>query len=74
MTDSRIGRLPSIRSLISSPVSVSNSEQALGERFEIGALLGQDLLRFRIAGLDQPPDLGVDLAAVSSEMFCWRDT
>ena len=39
-------------------------EQALGERLEVGALLGRGcLLRLGIAGLDQPADLGVDLAA-----------
>src|SRR5206468_1593486 len=38
-------------------------EQALGQRLEIGALVGEYLLGLGIAGLDQPPDLAVDLAA-----------
>src|SRR4029077_12449908 len=37
-------------------------EKALGEHFEIGALVGQDLRRFGITGLDQPADFAVDLA------------
>src|SRR5579862_2654559 len=36
-------------------------EQALGQRLEIAALGGEDLLRLGIAGLDQAPDFGVDL-------------
>src|ERR1043166_660078 len=36
-------------------------EQALGEHFEVGALLLQDVARLGIALLDQPLDLGVDL-------------
>ena len=59
--DSRFGRLPMIKSLISSPLKVSNSSSPLGERFKVGALVGEDLLRLVVTGLDQPPDLGVDL-------------
>ena len=65
ITDSRLGRLPSIRSLISSPVNVSNSSRPLASVFEIGALFGEDLLGFLETGLDQPPHFGVDLAARS---------
>src|SRR5580692_5847193 len=36
-------------------------EQPLGERLEVGALVGEDLLRLGIAGFDQAADLGVDL-------------
>src|SRR5580692_7585508 len=36
-------------------------EQSLGQRLQIAALLGEDLLRLGIAGFDQAADLGVDL-------------
>src|SRR5580704_6279771 len=36
-------------------------KQALGQRFQVGALLGEDPRRFVVALLDKTPDLAVDL-------------
>src|SRR4051794_31188672 len=36
-------------------------QEALGQRFEVGALLGQNARRFVVAFFDKTPDLGVDL-------------
>ena len=38
-------------------------KKSLRQRLEIVALLGQDALRVGVAGLNQAPDLAVDLAA-----------
>src|SRR6478752_8634393 len=36
-------------------------EQALGESFEIGALLGENTRRLDVTFFDEAPDLGIDL-------------